>query len=284
MNPLRLIDDSLLDKYSDFSNYNLSIFFNRHKYLSFSVIRKRDDRFLAFCKYPLSKYKGNNFKKYISEIFSNDSLLSNSFNSVNFNFISSFNTLIPIMFFDRKKKENYASIFIKKLERIKDEKIGYDFVNPLDVVNLYSYFPQINDIVADKYSSVAIRHNVTFFLMNCYQYHNDNKEKILYVNVNKNYFEAVVIDHEKLFFCNSFHYKAHRDFIYYILLIFESLKLDTRKNVIVLFGDMRRNSPLFKLLSDYIKNIKFSKEFKNIKLSKKLKELDKSKLFYLLNK
>ena len=285
MKSLRLVDNSLLNKTKTVGspNYHLSFLFTYPNIFSFCVINKDDNKFLSFCKYDFSNYN-DEIKSNLLGVFESDELLKNSFNSVSLNFTSRFNTLIPIMFFSRKKKENYANIFLKHSDDVKGEKINYDFINPLDVVNLYSYFPQLTDTIKNIYSSkISIRHNITFFIINCFKYHQDSREKAIYINVNKKYFDALVINNEKLFLCNTFSYKTAKDFLYYILLVFKNVKLSTKTHKVILFGNIDNNSPLFKMLYDYIKNIKFNKQLKNIKVSNKLSKLSKNELFYFLN-
>ena len=70
-------------------------------------------------------------------------------------------------------------------------------------------------------------------------------------------FEVLVINSGKLTFYNTFAYQTAEDFIYYLLFVFEQLKLNPETANVELLGELEKSSAVYQLLYKYIRNIKF---------------------------
>ena len=78
-----------------------------------------------------------------------------------------------------------------------------------------------------------------------------------FVNVTNFNFEIVVLKDKKLALFNCFSFKTKEDFIYYILFTAEQLNLNPEEFNLVLMGDIEKESELYGILYQYIRNIKF---------------------------
>lgn len=77
----------------------------------------------------------------------------------------------------------------------------------------------------------------------------------------------MVIDHNKLQLFNVFEYHSKEDFIYYILFVFEQLKLDVETTPIELSGNIVIGDALFVMLYTYIRHVTFIDKSYNFTIS-----------------
>lgn len=61
----------------------------------------------------------------------------------------------------------------------------------------------------------------------------------------------------ELQFTNSFSFENKEDFIYYMLLCYKQLDIDTNRSPLYLLGDISRQSQLFNICWQYIRTVKF---------------------------
>ncbi len=84
------------------------------------------------------------------------------------------------------------------------------------------------------------------------------KDTLLYINIEKKFFDLLAFKNNNLKLCNSFKMKSDNDFIYFTLFAFEQLKLSPAETNIVVGG----NHPDFHNLTDhlkqYIKNVNYN--------------------------
>jgi len=91
-------------------------------------------------------------------------------------------------------------------------------------------------------------------LVNQYKNFDDD---FCFVNVTGSSFEIVVTKNKKLELYNCFDFKTKEDFIYYILFTAEQLNLNPEEFELILLGDIEKESELYTILYQYIRNIKF---------------------------
>ena len=71
--------------------------------------------------------------------------------------------------------------------------------------------------------------------------------------------EISVVENEQLQLFNIFEYHSKEDFIYYVLFVFEQLKLDVETTIIHLSGNIDKNDELFNLIYTYVRHVEFEK-------------------------
>ena len=85
---------------------------------------------------------------------------------------------------------------------------------------------------------------------------------IVFNNINKTTVELLVVENNKIQLFNVFEYHSKEDFLYYILFVFEQLKLDTETTPIELSGNIELEDELYNLLYNYVRYVNFiNKEY-----------------------
>ncbi|VAW25876.1 FIG032012: hypothetical protein, partial [hydrothermal vent metagenome] len=124
------------------------------------------------------------------------------------------------------------------------------------------------------------KHASTILIEKLLNVYKNTEEVIFFINVTKTNFDIVVFKNKKLELFNSFHFKTKEDFIYYVLFITEQLNLNPEEFKLVLLGDIEKNSDVYNILYQYIRNITF---FSPANFPSILKNISPHSHFTLLN-
>jgi len=97
------------------------------------------------------------------------------------------------------------------------------------------------------------------------------------------FFYVALIKEGKLFCINAFKYNTPEDFIYYLLFVLETHKVDNLEVELTLYGNIQEHPKHNELLTTYIKNISYGKRPTNLILSDAFNPLPSNQLGTLLN-
>jgi len=108
--------------------------------------------------------------------------------------------------------------------------------------------------------------------------------KKLFVNVSSAHFDIIRFDADnKLQLMNRYEYKAATDFIYFLLLCAEELKIDREQTELVLSGEVETESKIYDLCYRYFRNISFITKPDNVNFAKAFDDFPKHLHFNLYN-
>ena len=82
----------------------------------------------------------------------------------------------------------------------------------------------------------------------------NKEEKQVFVHLQKEHFEIVVVKNQQLILFNSFQYNTPEDFIYFILFTCEQLQLNPETISVQLLGNCTEEDAFFKIAYQYIRN------------------------------
>ena len=86
---------------------------------------------------------------------------------------------------------------------------------------------------------------------------NNSLKRKLYINVQKDFFDVIVIDGKDLILNNSFCYLNSKDFMYFLMNIYEQLKLNPEIHELTFMGLVGYDSELLIQAKLFVKNINF---------------------------
>ncbi len=251
---IKKITDNSLD-FNKLKEYNLSIQLSLDGF-SFCIFKKLEHELVYFSVYEFEKKSISpyNHLEYVEELFKKEKLLNQSYNSVNVTHFNNLVTQVPLPFFDKNKLDSYLKYSLKV---IKNDYITYDEIKNSDIINVYIPFVNINNFFIDKFSSFIFKHSSTILIEKLVQQYKNFEGDLYFVNVTKNNFEVLVVKNKKLELYNCFDFNTKEDFIYYILFIAEQLYLNPEDLELILLGDIEKESELYTILYQYIRNITF---------------------------
>ena len=110
-----------------------------------------------------------------------------------------------------------------------------------------------------------------------------NEDSVIHINCNKNTIELLVVNKGQLQLFNVFEHHSKEDFIYYILFVFEQLKLDVETTLIKLSGSIDKDDELYTILYTYVRHIDFITLDFNFKISNTIEDSNLHHHYLILN-
>jgi Protein of unknown function (DUF3822) len=190
----------------------------------------------------------------IDNVFSEQNWQNKEFAEVKLIHTSLLYTVVPSVLFDETKASEYLKFNTKILST---DFVSYDEVENQDLVVVYLPFVNANNFIFDKFGSFSYFHSITLLLSHFLKIEKFAKEPKVYIHVQKDFFDCIVVNGHQLMLCNSYSYKTPEDFIYFILFCFEQLKLNPNEIKTVLCGAVQRDSELFEIIYTYVRNVSF---------------------------
>ena len=185
-------------------------------------------------------------------IFSKNELLQVSYDDILVLHDNSLNTFVPSALFDADNLGSYLQYNVKIFPT---DYFDYDEISSHQLQNIYIPYVQFNNFFIDQFGGFTFKNVNTAFLEYILQTDFPSEVSSVYSCISEHHFEVIVMKGNEFIFFNSFEYQTAQDFIYYILFVFEQLKLDTHQHTLHLFGQIDTTSELFTLAYTYIKNI-----------------------------
>ncbi|WP_296313993.1 DUF3822 family protein [Winogradskyella sp. UBA3174] len=183
---------------------------------------------------------------------SSNAIFSEEFDAVLIIHHNELSTLVPKALYQENQKADYLKFNSKIL---RTDFITQDDLAINDTVNVYVPYININNYIFETFGEFVYKHSSTILVDSALQQVSKNKKTNIYINVNTNTIEVLVVDNNKLQLVNTFDYYSKEDFTYYILFVFEQLKLDVETCQIKLSGKIDTNSDLYNILYRYVRYI-----------------------------
>ncbi|SDH47289.1 DUF3822 family protein [Winogradskyella thalassocola] len=197
---------------------------------------------------------------YLKAELSSNTVFSEDFNAVLVIHQNELATLVPEELYNVEHKADYLKFNSKIL---RNDFITEDDIAINNSVNVYVPYVNINNYIFDTFGEFVYKH-ASSVLINSHLQHTETKEEpIVYLNINKSTVEVLVIEKNKLQLFNVFEYFSKEDFLYYILFVFEQLKLDVETTSIELSGNIDKDDDLYNVLYTYVRHVHFiDKDYK----------------------
>jgi len=247
---------------------------------SFCIYNKVTNETGAFAVYEfinnneISPYK---HMELVEDLFQKDELLQLKYQSVSLTHFNNLVTQVPKPMFQEDSMASYLQYSIKVLE---NDFIAYDEITNTEIINVYIPFVNINNFLIDQYGSFTYKHASTVLIENLLSEYKNSQFPVCIVNVSNKNYEIVIIKNHKLEFYNFFKYNTKEDFIYYILFTAEQLNLNPEEFELVFIGDIEKDSDLYNITFQYIRNVNF---YSPTNFSENLKTISKHSNYTLLN-
>lgn len=191
---------------------------------------------------------------YVKEIYNTDLELTEKYNSVHVSHKNNLAAIVPEALFDASHQTDFLKYAVKVL---KNDFINVDTIPENESKNVYIPFQLINTFLKEKYGDFSYSHASSLLVSSLLKYQKHYLNKSFFVNVSKNIIDIVYLADNKLHLFNSFLFSTKEDFLYYILFVFEQLRLDPNEQKLTFLGSIDEQSPLFDIAYTYVRNIDF---------------------------
>jgi hypothetical protein len=189
-------------------------------------------------------------------------------------------TLVPKAFYNENHKADYLKFNSKIL---RTDFITHDEIPVNDSINVYVPYININNYIFETFGAFVYKHSSSVLIDAILQKDKITEDPILYINTNKNSIELLVVNKGELQLFNVFEYHSKEDFIYYILFVFEQLKLDVETTLIKLSGSIDKDDALYTILYTYVRHIDFMTTEFNFEFSDAIEDTNLHNHYLILN-
>lgn len=249
--------------------------------LSFCIL-DRDSNTIEFLKTQIFDKKANPFEtlEYLKKALESFSILNQSFSSVLVIYQNELSNVVPKAFFEESQTADYLKFNSKILT---SDYISHDEIAINESVNVYVPYMNINNVIFDTYGAFEYKHAATILIDSILQKHSKADETSLYLNVNSQHFELIVIKNKQLVLYNSFEYATKEDVIYYLLFTMEQLHLNPETIKLQLMGLVEKEDDLYAIIYTYVRFVEFYSPSYNFEFHSESKQLQKHHNAIILN-
>ncbi len=249
---------------------------------SFCIIDTSSQKFIALKHYKFEKISSfSSCLKKTQEILNTDELLNNDFQSAKLIFTSQRETLVPSPLFE---KDNISKYFYFNQSVEKNEDILFNKLRNVDAVNIFSIPTKFKKLFTEHFNNIRFFHQSTPFIENALIENKNQKfDYKVFIYNHVSFFDILVISPQRLLFYNSFQYHNENDFIYYIMNVFEQLKLNPTQIPVFLMGNISKLSDYYKVLKKFIVDVKFEKRINTVSYSYVFDQIPEHYFLNMLN-
>jgi len=247
---LEIKENAFVKKYTD--TYDLSILVGVDRF-SF-LVSDPQQNILLLRSYSLSPAVNvlGQLGELLKDIYINDDVLKQSFRKVIIGVIHPKQTLIPSDLFDPEEKETYLQNVVQYPS---SDTVSYDQMRPLGMVNLHATNTAIITQLRGYFPKAIIRHASTALIFGHRKIAENHTGRQICINVRNGVLQISLFDNKELLFFNTFPFQSSRDFIYYVMLVFDQFGLKPEGNTVHISGQIVQDSEIYHLLFRYIRHL-----------------------------
>lgn len=248
--------------------------------LSFCILNKSDQSIEHLHEVDFEKpLTPHELLPHLKAELGSKTIFSQDFNEVVVVHQNELSSLVPEDLFDEKNSADYLKYNSKIL---KSDYIANDSISLARAKNVYVPYVNINNYIFDTFGQFVYKHSITVFAETLLKLKRVDHSKKVFINVNTNSFEMVVLQNNELLLTNVHQYYTKEDLLYFVLFTYEQMGLDTDTDELILSGRIERNDELYECLYTYIRTISFISGAPDYKMSKDT-PVDNSRYFLILN-
>lgn len=164
-----------------------------------------------------------------------------------------------------------------------DAQAASDRIEDLELRVIYQLPAALQQTFATRFPGVQFVHGSTALLSGLLQVANRTKGQQVFVNVRSQHIDLTVLSGDTLLFHNAFAWQVPEDLAYYTLYTLEQLGLNSATIPVYLTGEVKMDSPVYRLLKNYLGKLDFQAVAASPALSASLSSAPKHYFFNLLN-
>ncbi len=240
---------------NNIANYHLSLQVYP-KGFSFCILDRSRNKYIALSHYYYNKIKSYNILlSEIEDIFNNSTELQHNYQHIKLMFATPKATMVPSSYYEEGAGEDF---FKFNHELSKGEIIQTNFIYGNESEIIYCIPEAISAFFKSKYHNVTIYHQACPFIEEIIlKNKSQNNLRSVFLNIYQAFFDVAWIDNAELKLFNSFAYTNNNDFQYFLLNVFEQLKLSAVDIPVVITGLVQKNDSRIEIVKRYFKYVNF---------------------------
>ncbi len=243
------IDPQFDEKFT--SLYRLSILFGVDSLVYF--IADTGNKILYLKDYNLTALpNAGNVTAVLSDVIEKDAILQLQYGKKKISYVSTKTVLIPDRYYDEREKYTYLNA-LTTLEPLEKAEM-----TDLPLLNAKVIFPlsvDTKDLINSHFKHVQIDNAVVSLLKKYQEIAAKIRNKIVFLNLRLTFIQITVFEGSELLFYNAFKFNSSRDILYFVLLVFDQLKLNREEVPLMISGKIEEDSEVYMLLYRYVLNL-----------------------------
>ena len=251
-----IVDESFNIENND--NYHLAFQIGLQG-ISFTILDILNNKYLALYNNPNTSENVKQLNEKLEKLKEENDLLKGAYKSTNILLVNEQSTIVPLALYDSSMEARYLDFNLNGSEKDNgDEDITErDKLNSIDAYNVFRIPRSLKETIMTFSGNVKILHYTSSLIETLLDSSKNQNKSICFLNFEKGLFSMIVIEGNKLKFYNSFTYSTKEDLAYYVLFVFEQLKLNPETIDLRIMGAIERKSEDFSFLYQYIRNMDF---------------------------
>lgn len=253
MHDIRFLDETLdLNKTN---SYHLSIQAGLDGF-SFVILNPVTYKYIAIkhCSYT-EKFPEDKYPGHLEELFRKDEFLSKEYDSIYCIWQNPRTTLLPSPLFEKEKLKQYFE-FNQTLHDLEELHVNH-IKNP-DAYLVFPIHHEIANVFIRHFPQLKFFNQATPFIEYTLQ-NQENEYDSAYLNLQKDFYDIVIIRNRSLILHNTFKFRNEQDLIYFIMNVFDKLHLNPETCPVHLSGMIEKNSGMAEIVKKFIKSVNFAK-------------------------
>lgn len=237
--------------------------------------------YVAFRKYRFDHvHLPGDLLRSIHGVLNRDEYLKLHYHEVRFLGYSQQSTLVPSVYFDQHAKDDYMAF---NHSPGSEDELFSNYIKPLGIYNVFALPRDLVSLVSGHFKNAGFLQQATPFL-----WHLANQNRLLfktrvYLGLNNGFFDVAATGNEKFSLYNSFQYVNETDLLYYVLYVYEQLKLNTDQIPLLISGELSTKLTFFETLKKYLPATRYDTVDEMQVLSPELMQMTARKYLNLLN-
>jgi hypothetical protein len=203
-----------------------------------------------------------------SHLLQKDDLLRLKFNEVKVMYMCRKSTLVPSRF----ARKEYLKRILEFNQPLDDlDEIHQNLVANCDSQLVFAIPTYFAGLITDKFKNAGFYNQAIPLLTYSLSRMNEPEENMVYLQLNKEFFDIVIIKEKRLTLYNTFLYVNSTDLLYFILYACRQLKIDTKHTPFQLMGERSLDADLLKELRNYIPTLRTFEKMPSIPFTGRMK-------------
>lgn len=140
-----------------------------------------------------------------------------------------------------------------------EKQVTENRIKMVDAVNLFLMPDKISSFIREHFADAKVLHHMTPFIESTIlDDYSSADQTYVHVYFRQAAFDVLVMEQRNLKLANSFKYADDNEIVYFLLYVFEQLKLQTGKTQILISGDIELQSARYLMLKSYLKSVKMA--------------------------
>ena len=169
--------------------------------------------------------------------------------------------------------------------RTKSEDVKYYRHLSTNAVNVFAADKKLLNWIESKYPSQSVQlvHQGSALIEGILKYDDHSHEKTMFTFFDHGILHVIVTLKREILYYNQFAVRESQDYLRFIMLVFKELRLSQKSTKLIIWGNIRQNSPHIELVRKYIRNISLGEWPTYLQSAYEFDEIPDHHYFDLLN-